>query len=64
MPKTLRTLVENTHQNSVSLRRHPTSREDTGRIRQAKKIGGQQASPELLLEVLIEEKKPWPTLSD
>lgn len=55
MPKTLRTLVENAHKNSVSLRRHRTRWEDAGRVRQAEKTGRQQASLELLLGVLLKK---------
>ena len=60
--KSLNLLVLNAHKNAVCVQ--GISWEDAAKVKEAEKIGGQQASPELLLEVLIEEKQPWPTLSD
>ena len=51
--KSLRTLVENAHKNSVSVQRHRISREDAARVKEAEKIGGQQEGLKVLLKVLL-----------
>ena len=55
MAMTLRTLVQNDHKNSVCVQRHRIHREDAERVREAEKIGHNQAL-KVLLEILF--KKP------
>jgi hypothetical protein len=57
MPKQdLRTLVEGAHKNSVAVQRHRISRDDANRIKQAEKIGHQEAV-KMLLEILFKPKR-------
>lgn len=48
--------MEIARKNSVSVQRHRISRKDAERVRQAEKVGGQQASLEIFLEVLFKKK--------
>jgi hypothetical protein len=56
--KTLRTLVHNAHKTDACVQRYRISREDAERVRQAEKIGGQQAGLRVLLEMLFKPRRP------
>jgi hypothetical protein len=62
--KSLRTLVEGACKNSVTVQRHRISREDAARVKEAEKVGGQQAGIRVLLEILFGKAREKAALSE
>jgi hypothetical protein len=60
MKANLRSLINGAHKNAVSVQRHRIAREDAARIRQADKVGGQEAGLRAALEILFNKPRQTP----